>query len=257
MSAPPGPLGVALRRRVLGLADTKRILGVRYSEWGSDAPSRKEGNVCTAMAEDEGRHAGILYELLTEWGEDPEKVQRTRGGEEYANMGVLDRPLEDWAEVVAIMFVADGALTVALEGLAEGSFEPARLAIPAIVAEEQAHAEQARNWIDGAISDGEDRRQSVRNHIARLLPSVGAWVWPDDPPAKDIIRATWDTDGEELWERWFERMREPLAALDLTMPEPDRKGWSEKRGREPGFPDQEAIARARDSAGAADVPSAS
>ncbi len=202
------------------------------------------------MAEEEWAHSRGLYALLAEWGEDPAQVEQGRPPEAYANAAALDLPLEDWAEVVAVMMVVDGAASVALEGLAEGSFGPAKDCIPAMVEQEPGHRNVVRGWVNRLLKKA-DSRQRLQEHVARLLPGVGAWIWPDDPPAKDIIRATWDTDGEALWERWFEQMRESLTALELTMPEPDRKGWSERLGREPGMPDAETVARAQGSQDAA------
>ncbi len=197
------------------------------------------------MAEQEWEHSCDLYALLAEWGEDPEKVERDRAAEAYANAAALDRPLDDWAEVVAVMMVVDSAASLALEGLAEGSFGPARECIPPMIEQEPEHREEVRSWVTRLLKGKAAGRQRLQEHVARLLPGVGAWIWPDDPPAKDIIRATWDTDGEALWERWFEQMRDSLTSLELTMPEPDRKGWSERLGREPGMPDAEAVKRAQ------------
>jgi 1,2-phenylacetyl-CoA epoxidase catalytic subunit len=127
-AAPLGPadldatLQADLRRLILTLADTKRLLGIRYSDWLLGAPSIEAGIAASGMAQDEWGHARLLYALLKDLGEDPTPVEHDRAPEAYANCDALDAPADDWADVVALMAVVDSALTVLLEAFAEGAY---------------------------------------------------------------------------------------------------------------------------------------
>ena len=68
----------ALRRQVLTLADSKRILGLRYSDWLLGAPSIETGIAASSMAQDEWGHARLLYSMLKDFGEDPTTTEHER-----------------------------------------------------------------------------------------------------------------------------------------------------------------------------------
>ncbi len=69
---------VALERFILGLADGKRLLGVRYSDWLLGAPSIESGIAMSSMCQDEWGHARLLYAMLKELGLDPMRVEHER-----------------------------------------------------------------------------------------------------------------------------------------------------------------------------------
>ena len=49
----------ALRRLILTLADSKRMMGIRYSDWLLGAPSIEAGIAVSSMAQDEWGHARL------------------------------------------------------------------------------------------------------------------------------------------------------------------------------------------------------
>ena len=126
---------------ILTLADSKRMMGIRYSDWILGAPSVEAGIAASSMSQDEWGHARLIYAMLKELGEDPVAVEHDRPAEAYASLDALDEPFDNWADVVAGMVLLDGALSVALEGFSEGSFEFARNRIPKMMQEERYHAD--------------------------------------------------------------------------------------------------------------------
>ena len=136
----------ALRRLLLTLADSKRLMGIRYSDWLLGAPSIEAGIATSSMSQDEWGHARLLYAMLKGLGEDPVAVEHERSDEAYASLDPLDTAFPDWAAVVAGMVLVDGALTVALEAFSRGSFEPATTRVPKMLAEEEFHASLGRAW---------------------------------------------------------------------------------------------------------------
>ena len=68
-----------LRDLILVLADTKRLLGMRYANWILGAPELEAGIACASMAQDEWGHARLLYALLREFGDDVDALEHGRG----------------------------------------------------------------------------------------------------------------------------------------------------------------------------------
>lgn len=243
-SLPPDAPLEPLRRRILSLADTKRLLGIRYSDWLLGAPSIEDGIACSGMAQDEWGHARLLYALFKEWGEDPTAVEQDREPEAYANAPALDEPLAEWTDVVAVMYALDGALTVALEALGRGRFEVAAGRIPKMLGEERYHRDLASAWLRRLARGGEEGADRLRRSMERILPSTVAWLAPADAPQEELAEAGFDASAPELEAAWREHVREGLDLLGLPAPMRTVE-WDGGRARGPGAPDAEAVERAR------------
>ena len=124
------PQREALTRLIMTLADSKRLMGIRYSNWLLGAPSIETGIAASSMTQDEWGHARLLYAMLKECDLDPGVVEHERAAQEYTSVGVLDEPFADWAAVVAGMVLVDGAISVALRAFAEGRCEAAGARVP-------------------------------------------------------------------------------------------------------------------------------
>ena len=61
----------ALRALILSLADSKRVLGLRYSDRMLGAPTLEAGIAASSMAQDEWGHGRLTYALLSDFGDDP------------------------------------------------------------------------------------------------------------------------------------------------------------------------------------------
>ncbi len=236
----------ALEVWILGLADSKRLMGIRYSDWILGAPSIETGIATSSMAQDEWGHARLLYAMLKTLGIDPVPVEHDRPAEAYCNVGALDAPAEDWADEVACMAVVDGALSVALDAFGSGRFEPAAQRVPKMLAEEDFHASLADAWFRRLADGTDEARTRLAEATRRVLPSVLAWLGTEDGPRRvlveeGIIRAPGESAGV-----FRDTLRELLAVggleLDDVMPE---EGWDPERGRGPGRPDDDAVERAR------------
>jgi phenylacetate-CoA oxygenase PaaI subunit len=237
----------ALRRFVLTLADSKRIMGIRYSDWLLGAPSIETGIAASSMSQDEWGHARLLYAMLKDLGDDPIVVEHERPDEAYASLDALDQPFPDWAAVVAGMVVVDGALTVSLEAFSRGSFEPATTRVPKMLGEEDFHASLGRAWYRRlATSASEEAKGLLRKATEDLLPSTLAWLGADDAAARALADLGVTVPGEQLVETFRDRVREDVGEAGVDV---DAVGaataWDEGRGRGPGHPDADAVERAR------------
>ena len=237
----------ALRRHILTLADSKRLMGIRYSDWVLGAPSLETNIATSAMAQDEWGHARLLYAMLKDFDEDPVVVEHDRDAAHYASVDPLDEPLEDWAEVVAAMVVVDGALAVALEGFAGGRYEPAGSRVPKMVGEEDFHRDLAHAWFRRLAAGSDEARERVAAAAAGMVPRTLAWLAPDDGPFGALVEAGLVEDADTLLFRYRERCDGvlDLAGVGLAEARPERDGWDEDRGRGPGHPADEAVERAR------------
>src|SRR5919109_567488 len=91
----------ALRDLILVLADSKRLLGMRYANWILGAPELEAGIACASMAQDEWGHARLLYALLREFGDDVDALEHGRDANEYRNIEALDTEPTSWPRLVA------------------------------------------------------------------------------------------------------------------------------------------------------------
>lgn len=237
----------ALRRLILSLADTKRVLGIRYSDWLLGAPSIETGIACSGMAQDEWGHARLIYAMLKDLGEDPVPVEHDRPSSAYASCDPLDEPLEDWAAVVAAMAVVDGALAVALEAFGEGRFASARNRVPKMLGEEEFHRDLAAAWIRRLGAPGSGGRDRLREACRATLPRAMAWMAPDDDAHRTLVELGVTLPAEVLLQRHRERWGLLFAGIDVDVGDvaPERGGWDPERGRGPGHPGDEAVERAR------------
>jgi phenylacetate-CoA oxygenase PaaI subunit len=245
MSLPAGTPIAALRRRVLALADTKRILGIRYSDWLLGAPSIEDGIACSGMAQDEWGHARLLYALFKEWDEDPTPIEQDREAEGWANAPALDRPLAEWSDLIAVMYVVDGALSVALEALGEGDFAAAAGRTSKMLDEERYHADLAGAWFRRLGAGTEEGRSMLRGAVERILPSTIAWLAPEDDVHAELAGAGLDADAATLRARLETSLWPGLSAIGVALPAAETDGWDGARGRGAGEPDDNAVERAR------------
>jgi ring-1,2-phenylacetyl-CoA epoxidase subunit PaaC len=241
------PTRSALKRLILSLADSKRLMGIRYSDWLLGAPSIETGIAASSMAQDEWGHARLLYAMLKELDVDPQEVEHTRPMEAYASVDVLDDPFSDWAAVVAGMVLADGAITVALDAFCRGSFDPACSRIPKMLAEEEFHRSLGVAWYRRLAGCGSTEATALlRRATEGMLPPLLRWLAADDQTAA-LAAAGFTTSGDAQVAAFRDAVRDEVAALGVDVDAIRIQGdaWDSSRGRGPGHPDAEAVERAR------------
>ncbi|MGH7463997.1 MAG: Phenylacetic acid catabolic protein, partial [Longimicrobiales bacterium] len=134
------PVREAVRDLILVLADSKRVLGMRYGNWMLGAPELEAGIACASMAQDEWGHARLLYALLKDFGDDVDRLEHGREAAEYRNMEVLDAEPASWPELVAVNAFVDLALTLQLKALTRSSYLPLRQRVHKLIEEEAFHS---------------------------------------------------------------------------------------------------------------------
>ncbi len=240
-------VGEALPRLILSLADTKRMLGIRYSDWLLGAPSIESGIATASMSQDEWGHARLLYAMLKDFGVDPVEVEHSRPAAEYCSASCLDEPFADWAAVVAGIVVVDGTLSLALEGFAAGTFDAAGRRVPKMLAEEAFHSDFGHAWL-GRISAGAgEGRERLAAAIELMLPDAITSLLPDDDEARLLAGAGVTARPADARAGLARRLAEPLSALGMvpTTDPPLPADWIASRRRPAGEPAGDAVERAR------------
>lgn len=236
----------ALESHAITLADTKRVLGIRYSDWLLGAPSIETGIAASSMCQDEWGHARLLYAMAKDFGKTPKALEHDRDASEYQSVDHLDRPCSDWAGVVAMNVVIDTALSVALEAFSEGTYATARSRVPKMLSEEAFHRDFGVAWFK-KLAGAEQARARLVDATTTVLPRTLAWLAPDDEAHHALVEAGITLGAKALIARFKGVVGSSLSLIDVDVEsiEPDREGWDAKRRRGPGQPDDETIARAR------------
>ena len=237
----------ALRREILFLADSKRILGIRYSDWLLGAPSIETAIAASAMAQDEWGHARLIYAMLKDFGEDPVPVEHDRPGEAYCSIASLDRPFDDWAAFVAAVVLVDASLASLMEGLAAGVYEAAGARIPKMLSEEEFHQDLGRAWYRRIAGSSGEGRARLREATEAFLPDVFASLDTADPAFRALVEEGLTRPGGELREDFLRRVGPLVAELGVDPDEVEvpRDEWDPERRRLSGRPDRESVERAR------------
>ncbi len=254
----PDPAREALSGLLLCLADNKRLLGIRYSDWLLGAPSVEAGISCSAMAQDEWGHARIVYAVLKEFGLDPDHLEHERDADAYHSSELLDHDVASWPDLIALNLLLDTAISVQFEGLLESRFEPIHYKVRKLLDEERFHFEHARGWTL-RLGETDAGRQALHDAFAAVWPAIAAWFGPDDDPAMRALAADGlvARDAAGTRARWLERVGPVVSAAGLDLAEPRGREWTaaiapdwsdwspERRRTAGGGPDEDTLARAR------------
>ncbi len=245
----PEPVRADVRDLLLVLADSKRVLGMRYAGWILGAPELEAGIAFASMAQDEWGHARQLYALLRDFGEEADRLEHGREAEEYVSTEALAREPADWPAAVAVNALVDVALTVQFEALADCCYPPLRQRVEKLLDEERFHSAHGAAWVRRLAGGGEAASVAMRTAAACTLPAVLRWFGPDSERAARLREhGVADAAGSELRARYLRRVGALLETLGLvgTPPAPDFDDFDEARRQPPGAtPDAATVARIR------------
>jgi phenylacetate-CoA oxygenase PaaI subunit len=155
----------ALRDLILSLADSKRLIGILYAEWVLGAPELEANIAASSISQDEWGHSRLLYALLKDFGDDPEKLEHEREPSEYCNIEALDKRFATWTEFVVANAVVDTALTVQLEALSESRYAPLRQRVQKQLEEERFHFGHGAAWLRRLAGAGDEARAILQQAL--------------------------------------------------------------------------------------------
>jgi ring-1,2-phenylacetyl-CoA epoxidase subunit PaaC len=250
----------ALRALILALADSKRVLGLRYSDRMLGAPTLEAGIAASGMAQDEWGHARLTYALLSDFGDDPKALEHERGAAEYASHPALDAGFGSWADFIATILLIDTSLAIQYGALLESRYAPAHNRVQKMLDEERFHFQYAAGWTRRmAATPGV--RDELAASLARYLPQALQWLGDDNGAASKrlVEERLVSADPSTLRDRVLARIGPVLLDAGLaeqlgvvvnagewTWLDPlDWQGWDESTRRSGGALDEATAARAR------------
>ena len=178
----PDACARGLRQLLLACADSKLLLGYHYGEWTFGTPELEAAVASCSLAQAELGHVRLLHAVLTKhFGDDPDALVGTRAPEAFANVGFLDRPIEDWAGFVAMNYVVDLAATRLLHAFQGSSFKPIRMSVDKMLDEERYHLHHGRGWFRTLAARG-DQREVLEYRTGTALSAVAEWLGPANEP---------------------------------------------------------------------------
>ena len=164
---------------VLSIADNKQMLGLRYAEWATRAPSLEADIAAAAMGLDDLGHSRVLYGCLEPLGADPRGPERESDPGSLRALPYFDEPWSEWAQFVAANAILDTAFTVMLEACVNGSVEVLQHRLRKMLMEERYHFLHGRSWLRSGI-DAAPLNQAWRQAIE--------WFGPPDAETASLHR---------------------------------------------------------------------
>jgi 1,2-phenylacetyl-CoA epoxidase catalytic subunit len=224
---------MSLAALVLSLADNKQLLGLRYAEWATRAPSLEADIAAAAMGLDELGHSRVLYGCLEPLGDDPRRPERESDPGSYLALPYFDDPWSSWSQFVAANAVLDTAFTVMIQALVEGDVEVLRSRLRKMLSEERYHFLHGRSWLQSGIEEAplsDAWRQAIE------------WFGPPGSEVEELHRAgTLAMGPAQLLTRLEERLETAAPRLEIDWSDWD--SWR-RRGR-PGVIDARTFAMLR------------
>jgi len=224
---------MSLPRLVLSLADNKQLLGLRYAEWATRAPSLEADIAAAAMGLDDLGHSRVLYGCLDPLGEDPRGSERETDAGSLHALPYFDEPWTSWSQFVAANAVLDTAFTVMIEACVDGDVEVLRSRLRKMLSEERYHFLHGRSWLKAGIDEAsltEAWRQAIE------------WFGPPDGDVAELRHLGALSMGPgELAARLEERLERSAPPLEI-----DWATWdpARRRGR-PGKIDERTFGMLR------------
>jgi 1,2-phenylacetyl-CoA epoxidase catalytic subunit len=256
----PGDVRQPLRDLILALADSKRVLGLRYSDRMLGSPTLEAGIAASSMAQDEWGHARLTYALLGDFGDDPKALEHERGAGEYRSISALDADLQGWSGMIAAALLVDMALTAQYAALVDSRYTPVRNRVQKLLDEEKFHFQYAAGWAR-QISNAPELRGELAAELARVLPQALRWLGRDEAPGmqrlvqEGIVRDAPSARRARFLARVGPVLEEIGAAEQLGVTGGggewtytgalDWSGWDDATRRAGGSLDEETASRAR------------
>lgn len=218
---------MSLATLVLSLADNKQLLGLRYAEWATRAPSLEADIAAAAMGLDDIGHSRVLYGCLEPLGEDPRATLDREGDTaSYLVVPYLDQPWSSWAQFVAANAVLDTSFTAMIQACVEGSNEVLQTRLRKMLQEERYHFLHGRSWLRTGVDE---------SAVAEAWRQALQFFGPPDGEVADLHHEGVLSMGPaELRDRVSERLNMAAPQVDVAWAD-----WDPLRRRtQPGGLDQ-------------------
>jgi phenylacetate-CoA oxygenase PaaI subunit len=200
------------------LADNKYLLGRRYAEWCSSAPTLESSVAAAAMAQDELGHARALYPVLRTLAPDagPEVEPETR--QHFHNLAFLDESFGGWPDFVAANFLIDTALSLIFEAGERSSFEPLAGRSRKVLQEERTHFMHGEAWVRRLAAASDGTREALEEALRRAWAETLCWFGPAGGGDALSELGVLDAPPDALRERFLARVGPTIVGAKLQLP---------------------------------------
>jgi ring-1,2-phenylacetyl-CoA epoxidase subunit PaaC len=253
----PDDVRPPLRDLILALADSKRILGLRYSDRMLGSPTLEAGIAASSMAQDEWGHARLTYALLGDLGDDPKALEHARTAAEYRNLSPLDADLNAWSGMTAAALLLDTALATQYGAMLNSRYTPVHNRVQKLLDEERFHFQYAAAWAR-RVAQVPELRDGLQAELARYLPEALRWLGRDEAAARLVEEGIVLEGPSALRARFLARVGPVLEECGMaetlglsrgadgwSAAAPDWSGWDDAARRAGGSLDEATAARAR------------
>ena len=223
-----GAARVRLADWLMAMSDTKHLLGLRYAEWCTGAPELEADIAASAMAQFELGHARVLRGVLSDLDEDPRDDRRDTDMATWCSSGALDRPFEDWVELVVCNALVDTLLTVNLRSALDGNYRPLTQRLRKVLAEEEYHGVHAAAWV-GRLAGGPDAITTrLRESTDKVWAECLTWFGPEQDNGLDDLHRSGvlADDAAGLRARYGAAVEPMFAGASMGLPEATDIDWS-------------------------------
>jgi 1,2-phenylacetyl-CoA epoxidase catalytic subunit len=224
---------LSLSDLVLSIADNKQMLGLRYAEWATRAPSLEADIAAAAMGLDDLGHSRVLYGCLDPLGSDPRGPERESDPGSLRALPYFDEPWSAWAQFVAANAILDTAFTAMIEACVNGSVDVLQHRLRKMLMEERYHFLHGRSWLKSGVDQAP---------LERAWQEAIEWFGPVDGETAALHKEGRLSMGPLELRRRLEDQLEttaPKVTIDWTAWDPVRR-----RGR-PGAIDERTFGMLR------------
>lgn len=224
----PEDVRAPLRDLILALADSKRVLGLRYSDRMLGSPTLEAGIAASSMAQDEWGHARLTYALLGDLGHEPKTLEHERPAGEYRSIAALDADLDGWPGMTAAALLVDTALSVQYAALLNSRYTPVHNRVQKLLDEEKFHFQYAAGWAR-RIAQVPELRGELANALARYLAPALAWLGRDEAAQRLVDEGVVAAGPSALRARYLAKVGpvlEDVGAAEALGVSRDGDGWT-------------------------------
>ena len=211
-----------LKHTLIVSGDTELISAPAYYLAAKKAPSVSAFMTGIAIVQDELAHAHIAYHILEELGESQEDLIFKRNPKAFRYPYAFDVPLESWTELVTANALYDQAGFNLLGDIHEQcSYGPWKRGLVKVMAEENFHLRNGRNWMKRISQAGGAARVELQRAVDWMFPLTVEWFGLPDNLKQHNTQLEYRLKGltnDQLRQKWLATVVPFLESIGMKAP---------------------------------------
>jgi ring-1,2-phenylacetyl-CoA epoxidase subunit PaaA len=211
-----------LKHTLIVSGDTELISAPAYYLAARKAPSVNAFMTAIAIIQDELAHAHIAFHLLEELGESQEELIFKRDPKAFRYPYAFDVPLERWTELVTANALYDQAGFNLLGDIHEHcSYGPWKRGLVKVMAEENFHLRNGRNWMKRISGAGGAARDELQRAVDWMFPLTVEWFGLPDTLKQHSTQLEYRLKGltnDQLRQQWLSTVVPFLDSIGIAAP---------------------------------------